>query len=98
MSAAFWRSSAILRRSTSSSTNTDPRRDSHDRAVEHPIELVGPQNDVERLVPRHVAQRHVDRALHCRIDDDVQPADLREDAEHSPEIGLLEVEADGIAG
>ena len=39
------------------------RRDADDGAVDDVAELVGAQDDVERLVPRHVAQRDVDRAL-----------------------------------
>ena len=73
------------------------RRDAHDRAVHDVAELVGAQDDVERLVPRHIAQRHVDRALDRRVDDDVQAADLRERPEHGAEVGALEVEADRIA-
>ena len=61
-------------------------------------ELVGAQDDVERLIPRHVAQRDVHGALHRRIDDDVQAADLGERAQHGAQIGALEVEADRVAG
>ena len=42
-------------------------------------------------------QHHVDRALHRRIDDDVQPADFREHAQHRAQIGPLEIEADRVA-
>ena len=75
------------------------RHDAHDVAVDAVAELVGAQDDVERLVPRHVAERHVDGALDARVDDDVQAvADFRERAEHGAKIGALEVERDGIAG
>ena len=39
------------------------RRDAHDRAVDRVAELVGLEDDVERLIPRHVAQR---RRRPCR--------------------------------
>ena len=74
------------------------RRDADDRAVHGVAELVGAQDDVERLVPRHVAQHDVDRALHVRVDDDVEAADLGERAQHRAEVGALEVEADRMAG
>ena len=74
------------------------RRDADDGAVDDVAKLVGAQDDVERLVPRHVAQRDVHRALNRRIDDDVQTADLGERAEHGAQVGALEVEADRVAG
>ena len=73
------------------------RRDADDRAVDDVAELVRAQDDVERLIPRHVAQRHVDGALNRRIDDDVQAADLGEGPQHRAQVGALEVEADRVA-
>ncbi len=73
------------------------RRDAHDGAVDAIAQFVILQNDVERLIPRHFVQRHVDRALHRLIDDDVEAADVGERAEHRPQIGALEVERDGMA-
>ena len=62
------------------------RRDAHDRAVGDVSERVRPENDVEGLIPRHVAQRDVHGPVHPRIDDDVQPALLGEDAQHGAKI------------
>jgi len=73
------------------------RRDAHDRPVDDVAKLVRPQDDVERLVPRHVTQRDVNGALDGRVDDDVQAADFRERPEHRPEIGALEIEAHRVA-
>ena len=39
------------------------RRDANDRAVDDVAKLVRAQDDVERLIPRHIAKRHVDGAL-----------------------------------
>ena len=74
------------------------RCDPDNGAVDDVAEAVGFENDVERLVPGNVAQRHVDGAVHARIDDDVEAADLGEGAQHGAEVGALEVEADGVAG
>ena len=74
------------------------RRDAHDGAVHRVAEAVGAQDDVERLIPRHVAQRDVDRALDGRVDDDVQAADLGEGPQHRAQVGAREVEADRVAG
>ena len=70
----------------------------HDGSVDRVPEPVRPQDDVERLIPRHVAQRDVDGALNRRVDHDVQPADLRERAENRAQIGALKIEADRKPG
>ena len=74
------------------------RRDADDGAVDDVAEPVRAQDDVERLIPRHVTQRHVHRALDGRIDHDVEAADLREGAEHRAQVGALEIEAHRVAG
>ena len=74
------------------------RRDAHDRTVNDVAELVGAQNDVERLVPGDVAQGDIDRALDGRIDHHVQTADLGKHTQHRAKVGLLKVEAHWIAG
>ncbi len=66
------------------------RRDAHDRPFDRIAQLVIAQDDVERLVPRHFVQRDVDGALHRLVDHDVQPADVRERAQHRPEIRAFE--------
>jgi hypothetical protein len=73
------------------------RRDADDRAFDRVAELIGAEDDVERLIPRHFAQRHIDGALHARIDHHVQPGDLREGAQHGAQVDALEVEADRTA-
>ena len=74
------------------------RRDADDGAVDGVVELIAAQDDVERLVPRHVVEDDVDRALHVGVDDHVQAADLGEAAQHGAQVGALEVEADRVAG
>ena len=74
------------------------RHDADDVALDAVAQLVGAQDDVERLIPGHVAERHVHRALNARVDDDVQAvADLGERAEHGAQVGALEVEGHGVA-
>ena len=65
-----------------------------DGAVDDVAELVGAQDDVERLVPRHVAQRDVDRCP-ARVGSMTmfRPLISAERPEHGAEIGALEVEA-----
>src|SRR5206468_1688625 len=61
-------------------------------------ELVRPQDDVERLIPRHVAKRDVDGALHGRVDHDVEAADLGKRAKDRAKVRPLEIEADWMTG
>src|SRR4029434_2308124 len=61
-------------------------------------ELVVPENDVERLIPRHLMQRDVDGALYRLIDDDVEPADVRKRAEHRPQVRALEIKRHRMSG
>jgi hypothetical protein len=68
------------------------RRDAHDRSVDEVAEFVGLEDDVERLIPRHVAQGHVDGAGNGRVDHHVEAADLSERAQDGAQIGALEVE------
>ncbi len=72
------------------------RRDADDRALDRVVELIGAQDDVERLIPRHLVQRDVDGALHVGIDDQIQAGDLSEGAEHRAQVDALEVEADRV--
>ena len=65
--------------------------------VDEVPELVGAEDLIERLVPGHVAQRHIDGALYRRVDDHVQPADFREGPQYSAQVRSLKVEADRIA-
>ena len=75
------------------------RRDADNGAVNHVAELVGFQDDVERLVPRNLAEHEIDRPLDLGIDDDVEAADLLKwAAEDKSQVGVLEVEADGRTG
>ena len=74
------------------------RRDADDRALDRVVELIGAQDDVERVIPRHFVQRDVDDALDLGIDDQVEAGDLGEGAEHRAEVDALEVEADRVAG
>ena len=73
------------------------RRDADNGAIDDVAELVGLEDDVERLIPGHVTQRNVDHAGDAGVDDDVQPADLGEGAQHGAQIGALKVERDGVA-
>ena len=73
-------------------------RDADDGAVDRVVELIAAQDDVERLIPRHVGQLDVDRALHVGVDDHVQPADVGERAQHRAQIDAVEIEAERIAG
>ena len=74
----------------------DPR-DPDDRALDGVVELIAAQNDVERLIPRHVGQLDVDRSLHVRVDDHVQTADVGERAQHRAQVDTVEIEAQRIA-
>ena len=75
----------------------DPR-DSDDGAVDRVVELIAAQDDVEGLVPRHVGQLDVDRALDVRVDDHVQAADVGERAQHRAQVDAVEIEAQRISG
>ena len=70
-------------------------RDADDRAVDRVVELIAAQDDVERLIPRHVGQLDVDRALDIGVDDHVEPADVGKRAEHGAQIDAVEIEASG---
>jgi hypothetical protein len=56
------------------------------------------QNDIERLIPRHFVQRHIDLALHRLIDHDVQAADVGKRPEHCSQIRALKIERHGVPG
>src|SRR5438874_942827 len=60
-------------------------------------EGLGPEDDVERLVPGHVAQLDRDGALHVVGDDDVLLADLGDGAEQVPDVDVLDVEVDATS-
>ena len=74
------------------------RRDADDGAVQRVAKLVRAEDDVERLIPGHIAQRDVHRSLDRGVDDDVEPADLGKRPEHGAQIRALEVEADRVPG
>ncbi len=73
-------------------------RHADDGAVDRVVELIAAQDDVERLIPGHVGQLDVDRSLHVRVDDHVEPADVRERAQDRAQVDAVEVEAQRIAG
>ena len=56
------------------------------------------KNDVQRLIPWHLIERHVDRPLHRLIDHDVQAADVGESAQHGAQIRTLKIERDRVSG
>ena len=73
------------------------RGDADDGAFGDVAQLVRAQQRLEGLVPGDVAQHDVDgRRRDRRIDDDVQPADLVEVAQHRSEIGAREVQRDRV--
>src|SRR5581483_12484351 len=49
------------------------------------------QDDIERLVPRHIVQHDGQRTPYIRVEDDVQAADLVNEAEEVLEINVLQV-------
>ena len=72
--------------------------DADDGAVDGVVELIAAQDHLERLIPRHVGEHDVDRALDVGIDDHVEAADLGEGAQHRAQIDALEIHADRMAG
>src|SRR6266496_2990658 len=74
------------------------RRDAHNGAVHDVAKAVCLENDVQRLIPGHVAESDVDGAVHFRIDHDVQAADLGEGPQDRTQIGALKVETDRMTG
>ena len=73
-------------------------RDPDDRPVNRVVEPVAAQDHVERLIPRHIRQLDVHRALHVGIDDHVQPADVGQRPQHRAQVDAIEVETQRIAG
>ncbi len=73
------------------------RRDPHDVAVELIVEVVDLQHLLERLVPGNVLELRRHHAGDARLDDDVQPADLREGAQHVRHVGVGDLEVDRLA-
>ena len=73
------------------------RRDPHDVVFEHVTEVVLLQDQVEGLVPGNVLELDGDGALDVRIDDDVQPGELRDRAKDVLDVGVLQVERDRLA-
>jgi hypothetical protein len=73
------------------------RRYAPDAADLDALKMVRLQDDVERLVPRHVDETQGDATFHVVGDDDVLASDLGQHAEHVHDVGVLEVERDLLA-
>ena len=68
------------------------RRDPHDVAAAALVQALGLQDDVQRLVPRHVDQAQRDVALHGVGRDDVEVGFLGDQLQHRAHRNVLEVE------
>jgi hypothetical protein len=68
------------------------RSDADDRPLGDVSELVRAQDRLERLVPGDVTHEDVDRALHRRIEDDVEAAVLDERSQRRAQVRAVEVQ------
>ena len=66
-------------------------------AFEVTVEFVVFQNDVESLIPRYIVEDESQRALDLRIQNNVQAADLMNEAEEVFEINVFQVDRDRLA-
>ena len=73
-------------------------RDPEYVVLEHVVEVVDPQDQIQGLIPRHVAQLDGHRAADPGIDDDVELGEGGEGLEHVADIGVFEAQADRLTG
>ncbi len=59
---------------------------------------VGLEDEVERLVPRHVGQLDRDRPLHLGPGDEVQPGDLGDQTQDVVDVRILEIQREPSTG
>ena len=74
------------------------RRDQDDVARLAQAEVLGLQDDVERLVPGHVLQAQRDVAGDGVAGDDVEVGEVGDDLQQRPDLDVLEVERELLAG
>ena len=73
-------------------------RDAEDVAFDRLAHLVLLEDDVEGLVPGDVLEIDGDRAPDLGVEDDVEGGDVGEVEDDVPEVGVLELHADDVAG
>src|SRR5262249_5824413 len=73
-------------------------RDADDVALAHLPEALGAQHNIQRLIPRDVADVHRGRTLDVVGRDDVDLTDVRKESENVVDVGVLEVDVDAASG
>ena len=74
------------------------RRHAQKVSLAHRAQALRAQNHVERLIPRHVAHLDGDFAAHVVGDDDVDLANVGQQAKNVVDVRALEIEVDAAAG
>ena len=74
------------------------RRDDDYVAVAAHVQALRRQNDVEDLIPRHIAQLQRNVALYRIADDDVHAAGLGQQLQHGARCDVLEIQRQPFAG
>src|SRR5690606_39020652 len=78
-------------------TQSLDRRNANDVTFAHTFETLHLQHDVERLVPGNVEQPQGDGSLHVVGGDDVQVADIRQQAARNADDRILEIERNRLS-
>ncbi len=73
------------------------RGDAQDVAFQFARQFVVLEHDVECLIPRHVIEHNRQRAVHVRIEHNVQAADFVNEAEEIFQVNVFQVDRDRLA-